>query len=244
MKKMISFLFLLLLAGSLVVANVIPLNGLTTISIAHKLPILLLPADYVFLVRPVLLVVLFCWIVKMRPSSPVSPKRTLLFSAACAANAGWYPLWHFGFFGTAFAVNAATALALYVLYRTYPAKENAWYGRVPISLFLAWTLIDLVLNANYLLVFDDWSRLGISTVLWTILNLTVLTAVALHFSYHHQDGVITAVCLWVFAGIIVNVRTEELFVTLSTLFLMGLMSWGYWFFSAPRVQPIPEETPF
>lgn len=244
MKKTISFLALLLLAGSLIFSNVIPLNGLTTISIAHKLPILLLPADYVFLVRPVLFALLFFWIIKMRPSAPSASLRTLLFSAACVANAAWYPLWHFGFFGSAFIVNAVTGLSLYVLYRTYPAKENAWYGRIPISLFFAWTLIDLMLNANYLLVFDDWSRLGISTVLWTILNLTVLTAVALHFSYHHRDIIITAVCLWVFAGIIVNVRTEELFVTLSTLFLMGLMSWGYWFFSAPRVQPIPEETPF
>ncbi len=244
MKKMICFLALLALTGSLVLSNAIPLNGLTTMSIAHKLPILLLPADYVFLVRPVLLGLLFCWIIKMPPSDPSASLRTLLFSAACAANAAWYPLWHFGYFGSSFTISIITGLALYALYRTYPAKQNAWYGRIPVSLFLAWTLIDLVLNANYLLVFDDWSRLGISTVLWTILNLTILTAVALHFSYHHRDGVITAVCLWVFAGIIVNIRMEELFVTLSTLFLMGLMSWGYWFFSAPKVQPIPEETPF
>lgn len=244
MKKLICSFALLLLAGSVLFSNTIPLNGQTTIEIAHKLPVMLLPADYALLIRPLLLVALAFWIIKMRSSDFAAPLRTVLFLIACLLNAAWFPLWHYNHYAWAFAVTIGTLITLYLLYRTYPKKQNDFAGRIPVSLFLAWTILDLMLNANYLLVFDDWSRLGLSTVLWTILNLSILTAVALHFSYHHRDGAITAVILWFVLGIIVNVWMDELFVTLSACFLMALMVFGYWIVSPSDVKTKPEETLF
>ncbi|WJY27638.1 tryptophan-rich sensory protein [Sporosarcina trichiuri] len=244
MKKMICSFAFLLLTGSVLLSNTIPVNGQTTIEIAHKLPVLLLPADYALLIRPLLLVILAYWIIKMRSSDFSAPLRIVLFSIACLLNAVWFPLWHYSHYARAFTVTIVLLITLYLLYRTYPKKRNDLAGRVPISLFLAWTIVDLVLNANYLLVFDEWSRLGLSIVLWTILNLSILAAVALHFSFHHRDGAITAVILWVFLGIIVNVWMDELFITLSALFLMALMVFGYWILSPSTVQSKSEETLF
>lgn len=244
MKKIWLSFVLFIMTTALIIANLTKLNGMTTIEIAHKLPVLLMPADYTLIIRPIILLFLAYWIYKFRPYEPSSTKQVTLFTISCLATSAWFPLWHFGIFGWAFFTNIVVLLSLYMLYRMYPAKENGWGQRVPIALFFSWTLIDFVMNLNYLLVFDEWSRMGLSNVLWTILNLTILTAIALHFSYHHRDGVITAVFVWVFFGIIVNIQLEELFVSLSGLFLLSIMVWGLWMFSPSTHSRKTDKTSF
>ncbi len=244
MKKLILAIVFLVLATALTISNSTFLNGMTTIEIAHKLPILLMPADFTFLIRPLIILFLAYWIIQFRSSDSVSTKRILLFITACLANAVWFPLWNYGYFGWAFLFSAIGLLSLYVLYRTYPSKQNEWGQRIPISLLFSWTLIDFVINVNYLLVLEEWNRLGISSVLWTIINLTFLSAIALHFSYHHRDRIFTTVFTWVFLGILVNIRFEELFVTLSTLFLIVIMIIGLYIFAPSTPYDKTEETSF
>ena len=244
MKKLILAIVFLVLATALTISNSTLLNGMTTIEIAHKLPILLMPADFTFLIRPLIILFLAYWIIQFHSSDSVSTKRILLFITACLANAVWFPLWNYGYFGWAFLLTAIGLLSLYVLYRTYPSKQNEWGQRIPISLLFSWTLIDFVMNANYLLVLDEWNRFGISSVLWTIINLTILTAIALHFSYHHRDRIFSTVFTWVFLGILVNIRFEELFVTLSTLFLIVIMMIGLYIFAPSTPYNKTKETSF
>lgn len=244
MKKLILAFVFLLLATALTISNSTLLNGMTTIEIAHKLPIILVPADFTFLIRPLIILFLAYWIFKFHSNESDSTKRILLFIIACLANAAWFPLWNYGYFGWAFLLTALGLLFLYLLYRTYPTKQNEWSRRIPISLLFSWTIIDFVMNANYLLVLDEWNRLGISSVLWTIINLTILTATALHFSYHHRDRVFSIVFIWVFLGILVNIRFEELFVTLSTLFLIVIMIVGMFMFAPTTPSNKTEKTSF
>lgn len=226
MKKMILAFVFLLLATALTISNSTLLNGMTTIEIAHKLPILIMPADFTFLIRPIIFLFLAYWIVQFPSSNPHSVRRIILFIIACVTNAAWFPFWHYGYFGWACLSTLVATFSLFELYRSYPKKENKWGQRVPIALLFSWTLVSFVMNANYLLVLDEWNRLGLSSVLWTIINLTILTAIALHFSYHYRDWVISTIFIWLFLGIIVNIRFEELFVTLSTLFLIVIMIVG------------------
>lgn len=242
MKKFLLSIVFLILTTALIVANLKPLNGLTTIQIAHKLPVLLMPADFTLLIRPVIFIFLAYWIYKFDASETRTTIRSTLFTIACLANTVWFPLWHFGFFGWACLSTLVALFSLYALYRTYPKKQNLFSRRIPISLYFSWTLLDFVINANYLLVLDEWNRFGISTVLWTILNLTILTAVALHFSYHHSERMMSYVFIWVFLGIIVNIGLEELFVSLATLFLMAILVLGIMMFSPSQSSKKIKET--
>ncbi|MBD7908620.1 hypothetical protein [Sporosarcina gallistercoris] len=244
MKKMILAFVFLLLATALTISNSTLLNGMTTIEIAHKLPILLMPADFTFLVRPVIFLFLAYWIVQFHSNHSHSVKRIVFFIIACVTNAAWFPFWHYGYFGWACLSTLVAAFSLFALYRSYPKKENDWGERVPIALLFSWTVVSFVMNANYLLVLDEWNRLGLSSVLWTIINLTILTAIALHFNYHYRDWIISTIFIWVFLGIIVNIRFEELFVTLSTLFLIVIMILGMFIFAPSTSERKMKETSF
>ena len=43
-------------------ANILPLNGKTTIEIANRLPILFTPANYVFVIWIIIYALLACWL--------------------------------------------------------------------------------------------------------------------------------------------------------------------------------------
>ncbi|WP_432352837.1 hypothetical protein [Sporosarcina sp. A2] len=242
MKKIIVTIVFLALTAALSLSHSTLLNGMTTIEIAHKLPILLMPADITFIIRPIIFLCLAFWIYKFNSTDRLSNRRVVLFCLACFANAAWFPLWHYSYFGWGCLITLVGLLSLYTLYLTYPQKKNECGQRVPIALLFSWTLIDFVINTNYLLVLDEWNRMGLSTVLWTILNLTVLTAIALHFSYHHRDWVISSVFIWVFIGILLNIKTEELFVTMSTLFLIAILIFGFFMFAPTSVSKNRKET--
>lgn len=228
-------LALLIMTTALIVANFTPLNGMTTIEIAHMLPMLLMPADITLIIRPLIILLLAYWIYKFRESEPISSKQIALFMIACLTTSVWFPLWHFELFKWASLLSIVALLSLYMLYRTYPVKENQWSQRIPIAFFFSFTIIDFVINTNYFLVFNYWNRFGLSNVLWTILNLTILAAIALHFSYHHRDRIVTVVFSWVFIGILAKIQLEELFVSLSCLFLLAIMILGQWMFSPSTV---------
>ena len=49
-------------------ANILPLNGKTTIEIINRLPILFTPANYVFVIWIVIYVLLACWLFGFRRS--------------------------------------------------------------------------------------------------------------------------------------------------------------------------------
>lgn len=235
MKKIMLSLALLIMTTALIVANSTPLNGMTTIEIAHKLPMLLMPADITLIIRPIIILFLGYWIYKFRASEPRSSKQVTLFMIACLTTSAWFPLWHFGLFKWATLLSIVALVSLYMLYLTYPVRESQWSRRIPIAFFFSCTIIDFVINTNYFLVFNDWNPLGLSNVLWTILNLTILTAIALHFSYHHRDRIVTVVFSWVFIGILAKIQLEELFVSLSGLFLLAIMILGQWMFTPSTV---------
>jgi hypothetical protein len=114
------------------------------------------------------------------------------------------------------------------LYFTYPKRENRFWDRVPISLLFGCCFITLIELVNYLLTFHEWSGWGLSNSMWAVIYLTVSTAIALHFMYHHRDIAFNAVFIWVFIGIAVKNGFDELFVSTAALFLTAVIGASFY----------------
>lgn len=84
----------------------------------------------------------------------------------------------------------------------------------------------MIMNFNYVLTFREWSGWGLSDPLWTVIYLTIATAFALHFLYHHKDIPLNLVIVWTFIGIIVKNGVDELFVSAAALFLTAAILVG------------------
>lgn len=234
MRTLSIFLTLIALITINIAANVVPLNGKTTVDILNSLPIPFTPAKYVFIIWFVIYGFLGVWVYGFFKNRHKQERNSLLdlqaslFVFSSFFNIAWFLLWHFEYFEMAVLSMIILALVLTVLYFTYPQKENSLFGRIPISLYLGWIIVFSIANVNYILTLHEWSGWGISTSLWTVIILTFITAIALHFMYHHRDYVINIVFMWVFIGIAVINGWDTLFISTASLFLTAVMATNYY----------------
>jgi hypothetical protein len=215
-------------------ANIMPINGKTTGEISNSLPVLFIPAGYASLIWPVIYLLLAIWLYGfirniVNADYVLFNTRVVLFVLSCLFNITWILLWHFGFFGWATIINLALLATILTIYFTYSKNDSHFYGRVPIAVYLGWTLVLTIANISYVLMLREWSGWGLSDPLWTVIYLTIATAIALHFLYHYSDLAFSAVFIWAFIGITVKNGADELFVTAAALFLAATIT-GFMFF--------------
>lgn len=211
-----------------VAANSIPFNGSTTAVIASRLPVLIMPAGYVFALWAFIYVLLALWLYGFRQNNmnvtqALQNWRAILFVVSCLLNIVWLLLWHHGFFNWTIVFMTLLLVALLALYFTYPKKDNQLFGRVPIAINLGWIFFATIANISYVLTLHEWAGWGLSDPLWTVIYLTFATAIALHFLYHHADIALSSVFIWVFIGIAVKNGVDELFVSAAALFLTAVI---------------------
>ncbi|AMQ05109.1 tryptophan-rich sensory protein [Sporosarcina sp. FSL K6-1540] len=222
-------------------ANIMPINGKTTGQISNSLPVLFTPAGYTFSIWAVIYLLLAIWLYGfMRNTVNINHalfnRRVVLFVLSCLLNITWILLWHFGFFGWTIIINLLLLLTLLTIYFTYSIKNSHIHGRVPIAVYLGWVFVATIANISYVLTLHEWSGWGLSDPLWTVIYLTIATAIALHFLYHYADIAFSAVFIWAFIGITVKNGADELFVSAAALFLAATIA-GFMFFRRKSFTP-------
>lgn len=214
-------------------ANILPINGKTTGEISNSLPVLFTPAGYVFSIWTVIYLLLAFWLYgfirnKENIEHALFNRRAVLFIISCLFNIAWILLWHFGYFEWTIVIILALLLTLLTIYFTYSKRDNHFFNRVPIAVYLGWTFVASITNISYVLTLHEWNGLGLSTPLWTVIYLTIASAIALHYLYHYADISLALVFVWAFIGIAVKNGTNELFVSTAALFLAATIA-GFMF---------------
>lgn len=214
-------------------ANTLPINNQTNGDILNRLPVFFTPANYVFSIWIVIYMLLACWIWnsirEYRSIQQLPMKRVLLFMVACILNIASILIWHYELFNISFIMIVALLGTLFSLYMTYSINEQNWMSRLPISIYIGWIFIVTFVNLDYLLTYHEFSGLGITKSLWTVIFLTVATAIALHFRYHYEDRAIVIVFIWAFLGIACRHQFNELLITTASLFLSSVLVAGILF---------------
>jgi len=214
--------------------DIVLLNGKTTAEITNRLPALFTPANYVYSIEAVIYIFLAIWLYGFwrnqgKNELPLIRLRSVLFNLSVLFNIAWIFLWHYEFFNWTVIIKAALLLTLVAIYFTYPKTENRLLQRIPISIYLGWVIVTFFINTNYLLTLREWSGWGLSSSLWTVIFLTIATAIALHFMYHYNDWALNSIFIWGFIGIAVKNGFDLLFVSSAALFLAAVISVGFFF---------------
>ncbi|ANU11717.1 hypothetical protein A1A1_10656 [Planococcus antarcticus DSM 14505] len=211
-------------------ANTLPINGQTTGEISNRLLVLFTPAGYVFSIWSIIYLLLAVWIIafwmRLRKGEIPSSKIALFFILSCVFNISWLLLWHYEFFAWSIVAMLGYLVALIALYLQYGNSERTFTERLPISVNMGWISVATIANISFVLTYYNWSGWGLSDQLWTVIMLTVATALALHIRFHHADIPFALVFIWAFIGIAVKHGTDEMLVTTASLFLSGVILTG------------------
>lgn len=210
----------------------IKINGQSSLEIANRFPVIFAPLNISYIIWIVIFILLGYWLVtnfQNLHQKELSSKQLILFSSAYILHMLIIICWHQEQFISSLAVTLALLICLFMLYNTYPLSNNKFTGRIPVSIYFAWTTFLLMTNSSFTLTSYEWDGFGLSNPLWAVILLTFGTAIALHIRFHHFDIVYPMVFIWAYIGVALHNGFDELLVTTAALFLCGVMIVGILF---------------
>jgi len=217
----LSILNLLGFLGTAIVnalANILPLNGITTGELSDLYPNLFVPAGLTFAIWGLIYVLLGIFVIYplipsvRRDSQKVDFVQRIgpLFFISCLANIGWIFAWHYQILPLSLVlmlILLGCLLAIYVrlnIGKSQPTKAERYSVHLPFSVYLGWITIATIANVTALLVNTGWNAWGLGEQFWAVAVIIVGIAIALAALFTRKDAYYSLVVDWALLGILLK----------------------------------------
>jgi len=203
---LISYIFMI---GVNALANVLPINKLTTGEISDSLPNLFAPTGLTFSIWGVIYLLLGAYTVyqlfSKKINSKLSNQINILFITSSFVNSAWIFAWHY-------KIIWLTVLLMLVLLTSLikianilnkeklNSREKLLY-KVPFGIYFGWITVATIANITGFLVNIGWNGFGLSETFWMILVLLigfVITTWRMHKDSNLAYGLVP---IWAYYGI-------------------------------------------
>ena len=215
-KVLVLITFFVMLAVN-ALANILPLNGITTGQVSDRLPNLFTPMPYTFAIWGAIYLMLLVYVVfQIKKAQPDSDARrdkalnrtALLFALSSLLNSGWIFAWHYGHLTVSVVLIVSMLLCLLLInvqFRKppYTTKEELTL-RIPFGLYFGWVTVATVANITGWLVSRNWDGFGLAPELWTAIMVVVATMIACIVTLRLRNAAYGAAVLWALTGILVR----------------------------------------
>ena len=205
-----------------ILANTLPINGVTTAGVSANYPNLFTPAGITFSIWGIIYFLLFIYVIfqlvialrKEHRHAHIIEKTGYWFFFSCIFNAAWIWSWHHHYIGLSLVIMALLLLTLIVLYRRYSigacevSRKVKYMVFLPVSIYLAWICVATIANTTAFLVALDWNGAGLSAPFLTVLLMAAGLSLAFIFMIHRRDIAVPLVFTWAYLGIFIK-RMDE-----------------------------------
>jgi len=199
-------------------ANILPLNGMTTGELSDLYPNLFVPAGLTFAIWGLIYVLLGIFVIYPLIPSVKRDAQKLgfvqrigpLFFISCLANIGWIFAWHYQILPLSLVFMLVLAACLVAIYlRLKVGKSEAtnaerYLVHLPFSVYLGWITIATIANTTALLVNIGWTMWGLSEQFWAVAIIAIGIAIALSVLFTRKDPYYSLVVDWALLGILLK----------------------------------------
>lgn len=190
-------------------ANILPLNGITTGELSDFYGNLFTPAGYVFSIWGViyLLLTIFSYY-QYKADDSVHEKIDILFIISCLFNSVWVFLWHYQYvFLSLFAMFGLLGSLILIYTRlgigvTGVSREERNMVHLPFSVYLGWITVAPIANVAAFLVGIGWDGYNQAAINMTVGMIVIAMALTLINTYTRGDVGYAAVIIWALGGIL------------------------------------------
>jgi hypothetical protein len=217
----LSILNLLGFLGTVVVnalANILPLNGITTGELSDLYPNLFVPAGLTFAVWGLIYVLLGIFVIyPLVPRIGRDPQKVdfvqkigPLFFISCIANIGWIFAWHYQILPLSLIFMLILLGCLLFIYlrlnvgKSETTRAERYFAHLPFSVYLGWITIATIANVTALLVNINWNTWGLGEQFWAVAVIVVGIAIALSMLFTRKDIYYSLVVDWALLGILLK----------------------------------------
>jgi len=230
----LSIVNLLGFLGTVVVnalANILPINNLTTGALSDLYPNLFVPAGLTFAIWGLIYVLLGIFaIYPLTPGARRDPQKTEFvqrigpwFFVSCLANIGWIFAWHYQILPLSLVfmlILLGCLLAIYLrlkVGKSEATKAERYLAHLPFSVYLGWITIATIANVTALMVDINWNALGLGQQFWAVAVIIVGIAIALSVLFTRKDIFYCLVVDWALLGILLKRLSDTTIADQSVL---------------------------
>lgn len=219
-KKLAIFNLLVFIGTVLVnvLANLLPIAGITTAQVSDLYPNLFVPAGITFSIWGLIYALLGIFTVyqllvafRAKGDGETFIDRIGIWNIVLGVgNMVWIFLWHYQLVGASVLVMLVMLVSLILIYRKLQIGKNKSKKRevflvhINFSIYLGWISIATIANITAFLVAIDWDGLGIDPAWWTVGVISVGVLLALAYIAIYKDIFYALVVDWALLGIYLN----------------------------------------
>ena len=198
-----------------ILANVLPINGVTTAEVANSYQNLFTPAPITFAIWGVIYLLLAAFVVYQfgalkgkRHRGELINNIGIFFAVSSFANAAWIFAWHYKNIAASLVIMIIILLSLMIAYTRINSfeltKRDKAFVRFPFSVYFGWITIATIANITVWLVSIGWSGWGLSDQTWTIIVIALGMIIALTTMITSNDIAYGLVIIWAYIGILIK----------------------------------------
>ncbi len=207
--KILALITFIIMIGVNALANILPINNLTTGEISDSFPNLFAPTGLTFSIWGVIYLLLAVYLMYQLFSKKINKKLSknvnTLFIISSLANSAWIFAWHY-------KVIWLTILLMLVLLFTLikisdainkeklSLKEKLIY-KIPFGIYFGWVTVATIANITGFLVNIGWNRFGLSEVFWMIIVLLVGLVITIWRMHKDKNLAYGLVPVWAYYDI-------------------------------------------
>lgn len=213
LSVIISFLAMILVN---VLAETIPINGMTTGQVSALYPNLFTPANYTFSIWMLIYLLLAGYVLYQaglfhkNSSSHASLCNTVgvYFSVSCLFNICWILAWHYEMIAICLIIIVVLMVCVLQIVQIVREKsltlKESFFLKLPFSVYFAWLTIAVIGNMTVYLVSLEWDGFNKIEPIWTIVVLLAGLAIGLKEVLKNNDATFGFVYIWSYTGILVK----------------------------------------
>lgn len=190
-------------------ANILPLNGMTTGEVSALYPNYFVPAGITFSIWTLIYLFLagYCVYPFFSKNADKAVSISGLFLATCVLNSTWIFAWHYRLIALSLCIMVLLLLTLCLIYikvqdRPPRSKKEKWLVYKPFSIYLAWISVATIANATALLVAFHFSPPTPEN--WAIAMILATQFIVYLISKKYKDIAFALVIAWALTGIIIK----------------------------------------
>lgn len=196
-------------------ANILPINGLSTGQVAAMYPNLFTPAGITFSIWTVIYLFLagYCIYPFISQDNKKAESISGLFLITCLLNCLWILVWHHLLIEWSLVIMILLLVTLCMIYikihtRQAHSKREKWLVYKPFSIYLAWISVATIANTAALL--SDYGFSPPSPENWVIAMVIATQLIVYLISKRYRDIAFALVIMWALAGIIIKRTNADL----------------------------------
>jgi benzodiazapine receptor len=197
-----------------ILSNALPINGMTAGDLSDAIPNLFVPAGYVFSIWGLIYILLGMFTVAQAIKGflheDTLERVSFWFILSNIFNAAWLFFWHYELIGLSLLAMFALFASILMIYLRLRvgledvSKKEAWFARIPFSVYLGWITVATVANITAFLVTIGWNGFGISEPIWAVITIVTAALIAALILLKRKDYAYALVPVWAFGGIAVK----------------------------------------